>query len=156
MPTMSRAAVLAIPALVPVQSRLFGTRRCAVPVGSAPGEAVERADQKVDRGLGEARSHRACKSGDIAARRGRRFGRFAERARPGKGVQRFLLQFFGLELDRLDLVAQRFLFGGIDKGLGAFELAARIADRNDRKLAPTLDRGIELFYFLGRQSLPLR
>src|SRR5579862_8099703 len=148
MPTMSRAAVLAIlPSflMAPCCAKPCAMWRGAVPVGSAPGEAVEGVNQNVDGRLGKARAHRALKGGDIAASGGGRLGRRAERPGLGEGVERFLLQLLRLEFDRLDLVAQGFLLPRIDEGLGAFELAARVADRNDGELAPAFDRGIELF-----------
>src|SRR5579862_9988670 len=137
MPTMSRAAVLAIPALVPHQRGgviCHGTTRRTSRSETSLECACEAADQNLDGLFRELAAHRALIGADIGARGvfWRRLS--AERARPGEFVERFLLQFFGVELHRLDLVAKRFLLARIEQCRRAFELAARVADRNDREL----------------------
>src|ERR1700733_10786751 len=100
MPTMSRAAVLAIPALVSYGAVLCHAAGRGSSRGSAPGQAVEGVNQHVDGRLGKACAHRPLKGRDIAARRRPCLARTAERPGLGEGVERFLLQLLGLELDR--------------------------------------------------------
>src|ERR1700728_869103 len=110
MPTMSRAAVLAIPALDLLQRRtLFATRRCGTPAGRKRGLkcAFETADQNLDGLFREVAAHRTLIGVDVGARRIFRRRFLAERAGLGELIQSFLLQLLGVELHRLHFVAER-------------------------------------------------
>src|SRR5581483_9493370 len=82
----------------------------------------ETADQHIDGLFREALAHRAGVSADIGAGSVSRRRGLAERPGFGEFVQRFLLQPLGVELDRLDLVAEGFLPVRIKQGHRTFEL----------------------------------
>src|SRR5215469_1483559 len=111
-PTISRAAALAMPNLVQFQATTCAMGRDAVPVGSGRGEIVEfdcfkRAHQAIHRIFRKARAEHAFISREIGPCGGGRTSLAGARTGAAAGIDRLLLQALRLKLDRFDPGAER-------------------------------------------------